>query len=235
MVSAEKFKALKQVSISKDPEKSKVRIAQVFKNTTKSQKEEIKELTGFSNFNNYYNAGKSGVASPKIVVSLATITNVSAKYLTGETDEKGTCDAAEIAEIFANYSTTDSRRKSRAGKTAKAAPVKAAPAKAVAEPKAKSAKAAAPKAAPKAAPQKAAPKAAPKAAAVKSTRGRKPRAAVLAENAVAAAPVAKAAVAKAITLESDALVKLLESLSIRAKYSVNAADTFRQVKELLLK
>ena len=131
------FNDLKKGNISVNAEKSKERIPQAYKGATKEQKDEIKKLTGFSP-NNFYNVANSGTASPKVVLSLAIILDVSPLYFTGEIDQKKPCDAAVVAEIFANYSsgkprkTAAAKRKSvkKAPTKAKAAPVKAAPAKA---------------------------------------------------------------------------------------------------------
>jgi len=242
MITKEQFKTLKQISISKDPEKSKVRILEVFKNSNRKEKDEIKDLTGFTNFNNYYNAGKSGVASPKVVVSLALVLDVSPRYLTGEIDDKKSCTAEEIAEIYAAYGA--GAKKGRGAKAAAKPAAKSAPKSAKPAPKAKPAKAAKPAkpAKPAKAPKapaakpvaKAAPAAKPKAEVRKRTKApvaAKPAPTVAAPKA-AAKPVT---VAKSVAMEYDVLAKLLESLSIRAKYNSGAADTFTQVKELLLK
>jgi hypothetical protein len=230
MITKEEFKSLKQISISKNPEKSKVRILETFKNSTKAQKNEIQELTGFSNFNNYYNAGKTGVASPKVVVSLAAVLDISPKYLTGEIDEKGTCTADDIAEIFKAYGAGGSKkgrvRASKKDDTSEKpakAPKAAKPAKA-----AKTAKAAKP--------AKAVAKATPKAVA-KAPKAAKPAKAEVRRAAAPVAAVAKpvAVNSKSVAMEYETLAKLLESLSIRAKYNSGAAETFAVVKELLLK
>jgi hypothetical protein len=208
MITAENFKTLKQVSISINPEKSKSRILDAFKSTDKKQKEEIRELTGFTNFNNFYNAGRTGVASPKVVLSLATILDISPKYFTGEIDDKESCDAADIADIFAKYGGQKGRKASAAAKKAAKAP--------------------------KAAKTEKAPKAAKK-------RGR-PAKAVKPEKKVAdksnktVAPKAMPVrAAKLPDVKDDSLVKLLEALAIRAKYSSEAAATYEQVKGLLLR
>lgn len=213
MITAESFRQLKQVSMSVNAEKSKVRILEAFKSTSKQQREEIKELTGFANFNNFYNAGRTGVASPRVVVSLATVLDVSPRYLTGEIDEKLICDAAEIAEIFATYSTGKARKNAKA------------------KPKSK--------------------KTGAKATKTPNKRGRPARVKPADDSAVLGSPAAtplasakpiktpKSSVAKPATsnaaISDDLLVKLLEALAIRSKYSVDAANTFEQIKALLLK
>jgi len=249
------FNDLKKGNISVNAEKSKERIPQAYKGATKEQKDEIKKLTGFSP-NNFYNVANSGTASPKVVLSLAIILDVSPLYFTGEIDQKKPCDAAVVAEIFANYSsgkprkTAAAKRKSvkKAPTKAKAAPVKAAPAKA-APVKAAPAKAAPVKAAPaKAAPVKAAPaKAAPaKAAPVKAAPVKVPAAAPVrpapAAQSVPIKPPVKmvrapqaAIKAQKSTIDDDSLIKLLEALAIRAKYSDDAAITYDAVKMLLVK
>ncbi|MDR1754122.1 MAG: hypothetical protein LBR74_04355 [Eubacterium sp.] len=86
MVTVRQLEKLKKISISVDIEKSRLRIPEAFKSATKIQKDEIKALTGFSS-NTFYNISKSGAATPKVVISLAQILNISPYYLTGESDD----------------------------------------------------------------------------------------------------------------------------------------------------
>jgi hypothetical protein len=227
MITTENFKTLKQISISVNPSKSGVRILEEFKNTNKLQKAEIQRLTGFSNFNNFYNAGKSGVASPKVVVALAHVLNISPQYLTGEIDDKGICDAAEIAEIFALYGSV---KKSKKAKSTKSAAKKVAKPAGTKTQDSSSAPAKAAKTA-KSADKEGQP------AKVESVVVKTPevKSAGIAKIAAVEPPVALAVpVATVSAIDDDALFVLFEALSIRAKYSGNAAATFEQIKGLLL-
>jgi hypothetical protein len=87
MLTAEQFRTLKKMNASKDQEKSRERIDSDYKATSKKQKDELEALSGLS-ANSFYNAGKSGGASPKVVLALAQVLGVSPFYYTGKTDEK---------------------------------------------------------------------------------------------------------------------------------------------------
>jgi len=99
MITAEQLRTLKKGNLTVNADKSKARIPDAFKSATKSQKDEIVNATGLA-ANTFYGVAKSGAASPKVVLSLAQILNISPYYLTGEIDEKETCDAAHLAELF---------------------------------------------------------------------------------------------------------------------------------------
>jgi hypothetical protein len=167
------------------------------------------------------------------VVALSSILNISPLYLTGETDEKATCDAADLAKIF-----TENSGK---GKPARVKPVKT---------KATSDKNTEPKAESKVVPIKKTKKVAEKTAksVVKGTipvKLEKPAKIVKAEitkpapkpkTEKPAAPVKSASETKRpMKIDDASLVKLLEALTIRAKYSDEAAKTYESVKALLVK
>ena len=87
MLSAEQMKTLKKVSVSKDNEKSKARLSEDYKSTTKENKAAISELSGFK-AQTFYSVFASGKATAKVVLSVAQVLDVSPFYYTGETDEK---------------------------------------------------------------------------------------------------------------------------------------------------
>lgn len=93
---------LKKANVSVDSEKTKERIINDFKATSKSQEEEILALSGLS-VSAFYNVGKTGAASPKVVLSLAQVLDVSPFYYTGEIDEKSSCTDKEINRFFKKY------------------------------------------------------------------------------------------------------------------------------------
>jgi len=99
MITAEQLQALKKGNASVDAEKTKVRIPNAFKSASKTQKDEIIKMTGLS-ANTFYGVSRSGTASPRVVLSLSQILNISPYYLTGEIDEKEPCDASHLAEFF---------------------------------------------------------------------------------------------------------------------------------------
>jgi len=99
MISAEQLRALKKGNVSVDADKSRERIPEAFKSATKSQKDEIVNLTGLA-VNTFYGVARSGAASPRVVLSLSQILDISPYYLTGEIDEKKHCDAADLITFF---------------------------------------------------------------------------------------------------------------------------------------
>ncbi|MDR0222281.1 MAG: hypothetical protein LBI38_01930 [Oscillospiraceae bacterium] len=108
MITAEQLQTLKKGSVSVDIEKSNVRIPEAFKSATRVQKAEIIELSGLSKFG-FYKAS----ASPKVVITLAQVLNISPYYLTGETDQKGRCDAAALEEFFEGCDGVDKKKAKR--------------------------------------------------------------------------------------------------------------------------
>ncbi|MCL2020234.1 MAG: hypothetical protein FWG70_10830 [Oscillospiraceae bacterium] len=107
-MTAEQLRALKKGNASVNAEKSRIRIPDAFKKATTAQKKEITELSGLSKFT-YYSASKNGSASPKAVIALSQIMNISPLYLIGEIDKKEPCDAAALAEFFKRSSTGKSK------------------------------------------------------------------------------------------------------------------------------
>jgi len=99
MITVEQLRALKKGNASVDEKKSMARIPEAFKSASKSQKNEITELTGLT-ANAFYATAKSGVASPRAVLALAQILDISPYYLTGESDAKDHCDAVLLIEFF---------------------------------------------------------------------------------------------------------------------------------------
>jgi len=99
MITAEQLRALKKGNVSVDADKSRTRIPDAFKGATKRQKDEIIALTGLA-VNTFYGVARSGAASPRVVLSLSQILDISPYYLTGEIDERKHCDAADLAAFF---------------------------------------------------------------------------------------------------------------------------------------
>jgi len=87
MLTNEQILTLRKVNISKDSEKSKARIAEDFKALKNNVKNAVIDLSGLKR-RSFYSTFSTGVATAKIVISLAQVTNVSPFYYTGESDEK---------------------------------------------------------------------------------------------------------------------------------------------------
>ncbi|MDR0222393.1 MAG: hypothetical protein LBI38_02505 [Oscillospiraceae bacterium] len=233
MFTVERLQALKKGNISVDAEKSGRRIPEMFKSATTAQKNEIIELSGLSRFG-FYKAS----ASPKVVIALAQVLNVSPHYLTGETDVKGPCDAAVLAEFFNECQSNakkPAKRKTAAKEKAVKPAAKSKNKKSVKKPVgAKAAKTAKPvgaKTAKTAKPIRAKAAKAAKPVRAKAAKAAKP----VRARAVAAEAPASAKVKNLASLDDGAALKLLEALSIRAEYDAEAAETYAAVTELLIK
>ena len=206
MITAAKFKTLNHGNLSVDAEKSKTRILEEFKATSREQKAEIRKLTGFPQFNNFYNAGRSGVASPKVVISLSQVLNISPRYFTGEIDAKEPCDATELTKLFKENS--GGNKKSAKAQTDKPKK-KTAETKATDKPSVKKAN-----------------------MVVKPTKHVKPAKTDSKKQEPTPKPVDKAV--KRI-VDEETLVKLLIALAIRAQFGGEAKINYDKVVELLVK
>lgn len=102
MLTAEQMKLLKKVNVSKDVEKTKVRIKEDFKSLSNKTKAAIVELSGLSR-HSFYNAFDSGAATPKVILSLAQILDVSPYYYMGAVDEKGSCSDDVLAQFLKDH------------------------------------------------------------------------------------------------------------------------------------
>ncbi|MDR1329441.1 MAG: hypothetical protein LBK23_07570 [Oscillospiraceae bacterium] len=99
MFTSEIIKQLKQLNISKDPEKTKVRIAGLWKNAPKPQRAEILDLSGVA-LATVQRAYKIGNVSAKLVVPLAQVLNVNPRFITGESDSADECTEAALRELL---------------------------------------------------------------------------------------------------------------------------------------
>lgn len=226
MINTEQFKKVVKGNISVDKKKSMERIPTLYKGATTAQKAEIKKLTGLSP-NNFYGVAKSGSASPKVVLVMAQVLNISPKYFTGEINDKKPCEDVELTEIFKN---NNGSKKVSPVKAVKTNSVK----KATPKPSASKTAGAVKKTQPKATVNKTVKTANPvkesnpnvnKAAAVKpavqkSNTATKPNKPIKPE--------------KTISLDDEAMMKLLEALLIKSKFSDKAALTRNLVESMLL-
>ncbi|MDR0445850.1 MAG: hypothetical protein LBH17_02275 [Oscillospiraceae bacterium] len=105
MFTSEIIKKLKQVNISADAEKSRARIAGLWKNTPKQKRTEILSLAGVS-LATVQRAYKTGNISAKLVVPLAQVLNVNPFFLTGETDSVDECNDDLLRELLEQHKYT---------------------------------------------------------------------------------------------------------------------------------
>jgi len=207
MITAEQLRELKKGNLTVNADKSKARIPDAFKSATKSQKDEIVNATGL-NANAFYAVSKSGAASPKVVLSLAQILNISPYYLIGEIDEKESCDAVHLAELFKKCSG------GKVKKSDKPAVVKEKPAKektVVVKEKASKEKPVTAK---------------EKTVAVKA-KAEKPVPAPKKEKTVVKT-------AKSNKIDDEAYLLLLKAIAVRAKFGGTAKETYDEIISLLL-
>jgi len=95
MIKAEFIQTLKQTDISKDGEKTALRLKDTWRNLSKQQREEVLGFSGLKK-PSVERAYTKGTVSAKIAISMAQVANVNPLFLTGEVDD---------ASLFGN--TTD--------------------------------------------------------------------------------------------------------------------------------
>ena len=86
MLKPEFIQNLKQINVSKDPEKTKERLRAVWSPLTKAQREEILLLAGLKK-PSIERAYKTGMVSAKILAAVAQVLNIDPYYLAGFNDD----------------------------------------------------------------------------------------------------------------------------------------------------
>ena len=92
-------KRLKQTNVSKDSEKTKTRVNELWKSASKSQKNAVEKMAGISRAT-IYRVYNTGSISAKLVIPMAKNFNVNPQYLTGETNETGECTDEILVEYL---------------------------------------------------------------------------------------------------------------------------------------
>ena len=95
MLSADIIKSLKQKNVSVNAELTTQRAKDALKKAKRAQKNEIDALTGLKrvSINRVYSTGS---ISAKVAIAMAQTLNIDPFYLTGESDEKGSCTDKQI-------------------------------------------------------------------------------------------------------------------------------------------
>jgi len=101
MFSENIIQELKQVNISSDPEKTKQRTAGIWKSASKADQECILALAGIKR-TTVQRAYKTGSISAKLVVPIAQTLDVDPYYLTGQSDERGSCSDEQLKDLLKN-------------------------------------------------------------------------------------------------------------------------------------
>jgi len=102
MLTLENLATLKQVNISKDADKTKERVEQLWKSQSNAKKKELTEFAGCiaATFHRIY---KSGAIHMKLALALAQTLNINPYYLTGEADEPGEFSDALLLQLLEQH------------------------------------------------------------------------------------------------------------------------------------
>ena len=98
MIAESLIRQLKQVNVSTDTEKTKLRTNIVWKSASKDAQQAILQLTGLKR-TSVQRAYKTGSISAKLGVAIAQTLDIDPYYLTGEVDEQGGC-SEELLRSF---------------------------------------------------------------------------------------------------------------------------------------
>lgn len=100
LLSHEQIATLKKnLSVSKNPDKTKERVQADFKAATKEQKNTILELSGQA-ANSIYRVYNTGSVNARIVMAMAQTLNVQPWYYTGEVDERASADDGQMLQFL---------------------------------------------------------------------------------------------------------------------------------------
>ncbi|MCL2083569.1 MAG: hypothetical protein FWH04_10120 [Oscillospiraceae bacterium] len=102
MLSQEQMSKLKRVSVSVDPEKTRVRMKADFSAATKKKKAAIIELSG-QNRGTLYRVYRTGTATARMILAMSQHLNVWPYYYTGEYDEKKPCEDAYLLKFLQDH------------------------------------------------------------------------------------------------------------------------------------
>ena len=101
MINERIIRKLKQTNISTNSEKTKARVHELWKASSKSQKHAVEKAAGISRAT-IYRVYNTGSISAKLVVPIAQNFNVDPNYLTGKSDIKGECTDALLLDFLTN-------------------------------------------------------------------------------------------------------------------------------------
>jgi len=102
MLNTTQLQQLKRTNISKNPEKTKERVAELWQGLKVKQKQAIRELAGIT-AQPIYRSQETGTISARLTLAFSQSLNVSPLYLIGEVDEPGECTEALIRELLLKY------------------------------------------------------------------------------------------------------------------------------------
>lgn len=93
---------IKQRTVSKDTDKTKSRVDEVWKSAKNADKLIAEKLTGMKR-SAIYRVFKEGSVNGKIVLAISQVMNVDPFYLTGEIDDKSECTEEALLKFAADY------------------------------------------------------------------------------------------------------------------------------------
>ena len=99
MITSALIQQLKQSNISKDADKTKKRVQQIWRAATANQKAAVCELSGSAKAT-VYRIFKTGGISAKLALAMGKVLYVDPLYLTGELDEPGEYVDADAMELL---------------------------------------------------------------------------------------------------------------------------------------
>ena len=99
MINERVIRKLKQTNISENPVKTKARIRELWKTSSKAKKHIVEETAGVSRAT-IYRAYNTGSVSAKLAVPMAQNFNVDPHYLTGKTDQMGECTNEKLVKFL---------------------------------------------------------------------------------------------------------------------------------------
>jgi len=102
MLSTAQLQQLKRTNISKNPEKTKQRVTELWQGLKIKQKQAIRELAGIT-AQPIYRTQETGTISARLTLAIAQSLGVSPLYITGEVDEPGECTEALIRDLLLNH------------------------------------------------------------------------------------------------------------------------------------
>jgi len=102
MLTSEQIATLKQVNISIDPEKTKVRAEQVWKAAKNAVKNEVVALADCGK-GSVYRIFQTGAIHIKLAIAFGQVLNVNPYYLTGEADEPGEFSDALLPRLLEQH------------------------------------------------------------------------------------------------------------------------------------
>ncbi len=106
MLTAEQYKKLKQLNVSKDADKTKDRLKTDFNAASSADKRTIVNLSGQAR-NSFYRSFEKGTANARIILAMAEGLKVSPLYYTGEIDERAELADADIVSFLQGHGYAD--------------------------------------------------------------------------------------------------------------------------------